>query len=237
MKALLLAAGFGKRLRPITKSLPKCLVPVGGRPLLDIWIEQLVRMGVVEILVNTHYLHQMVEAFVRQSRYRKYIELVHEDSLHGTGATIQNALSFWGEGDLFVAHADNLCLCDFSGFRDAHAITTKEILGTMMLFETDTPQSCGIVEVDSFGRLMRFHEKVDHPPSNLANAAVYIFAQEAQSIFSRLKPNENDLSLHVVPKLIGKLNTWINTGYMRDIGTAASLELANRHIAQGVLSV
>ena len=67
MKALLLAAGFGTRLRPITDSIPKCLVDINGRPLLEIWIELLVNAGVNDILVNTHYLSDQVNFFVNNS--------------------------------------------------------------------------------------------------------------------------------------------------------------------------
>ena len=63
MRAILLAAGFGKRLRPITKTVPKCLVPIKGKPLLQIWLEKLTKVGVSEIFINTHYLHKKVRLF------------------------------------------------------------------------------------------------------------------------------------------------------------------------------
>lgn len=64
MKAFLLAAGFGTRLRPLTNTVPKCLVPISGTPLLEIWLDLLLHHGVNEVLINTHYLHQQVHSFV-----------------------------------------------------------------------------------------------------------------------------------------------------------------------------
>ena len=65
MKTILLAAGFGKRLMPLTKDIPKCLVPIKGVPLLDIWLTRLVEFNLGPFLVNTHYLSSQVEAFIR----------------------------------------------------------------------------------------------------------------------------------------------------------------------------
>ena len=67
MKALLLAAGYGTRLDPITKVIPKCMVPIKGRPLLDIWIESLVEGGITQVLINTHYKNEIVEEFIANS--------------------------------------------------------------------------------------------------------------------------------------------------------------------------
>ena len=67
MRALLLAAGLGTRLRPITDKIPKCLVPIQGRPLLEIWLDKLCEVGVQEFLVNTHYLAAQVEEFISNS--------------------------------------------------------------------------------------------------------------------------------------------------------------------------
>ncbi len=78
MKALLLAAGLGTRLRPITNIIPKCLVPINGKPLLEIWLETLTKAGVKEFLINTHYLHEKVEAFVYDSKYKNVVTLVYE---------------------------------------------------------------------------------------------------------------------------------------------------------------
>jgi mannose-1-phosphate guanylyltransferase len=88
MRALLLAAGMGLRLLPITASRPKCMVEINGRPLLDYWLELLFEAGIERALVNTHWLPDQVTTFVQASRWADRIDLVHEEELLGTGGTV-----------------------------------------------------------------------------------------------------------------------------------------------------
>lgn len=90
MKAILLAAGVGSRLRPLTDHTPKCLVPVGGRPLLAIWFDALVRHGVTEVLLNTHHLADRVGEFVATHTPRGLrVTLFHEPVLLGSAGTVK----------------------------------------------------------------------------------------------------------------------------------------------------
>ena len=88
MKALLLAAGEGTRLRPITNRIPKCLVPINDKPLLEYWLDNLSKVGVSEFLINTYYLSEQVEEFVIYSKYKDKITLVYEKELLNTAGTI-----------------------------------------------------------------------------------------------------------------------------------------------------
>src|SRR5258707_15359828 len=88
MRALLLAAGLGSRLRPITATTPKCMVMINGRPLLDYWLELLFGAGVERVLINTHWLAEQVDAHVKASRWTSRIDLIHEGKLLGTGGTV-----------------------------------------------------------------------------------------------------------------------------------------------------
>ena len=229
MKALLLAAGFGTRLRPITDSIPKCLVPVAGRPLMSYWLEILLKGKVIsEIIINTHYLSKAVEKYVAENEYRGLIELVHEIRLLGTAGTVQSILPKIKKGDLFVAHADNLTMFDLGAFVERHQRRPKNCIATMMTFATDNPQSCGIVRLDEQGVVKDFHEKVQNPPGNLANAAVFILSPEALDIIAKLKKQETlDISVDVLPLLMGRLYTYHNDIYHRDIGTQESLSAAD----------
>ena len=69
MKALLLAAGFGTRLKPLTNFIPKCLVRIKNKPLLDIWVENLINIGINSIRINTHYLSNIVSAHIEKSKF------------------------------------------------------------------------------------------------------------------------------------------------------------------------
>lgn len=230
MKAILLAAGLGTRLKPITNDTPKCLVPIAGKPLLEYWLESLVSLGVSEILINTHYLAEKVEAYIQSSQYAPYVTLFNEPALLGTLNTLRESRFFVKNEDFILAHADNLCICNWQSFIKSFEQRPDKCLGTMMLFQTDSPQSCGIVEVDKKGILQAFHEKVQLPPSNLANAAIYIFESKVYELLEMMERDTNDISLDLMPHLIGKLNTWNNDGYLRDIGTVDSLIKANGYI-------
>ena len=95
MKALLLAGGYGTRLKPITDLVPKCLVPIAGRPLIDYWIESLKKAGIERILINTHYLNTQMEDYKKKIKYSNYIELIYEPVLKGTAGTLIENYQYW----------------------------------------------------------------------------------------------------------------------------------------------
>jgi mannose-1-phosphate guanylyltransferase len=227
MRALLLAGGLGTRLRPLTDRVPKCLVPIKGRPLIDYWFELLLGQNAVErVLVNTHWLADVVREHVDRSPWRDRIDLVHEEQLLGTGGTILANRSWFGEGSFMVAHADNLTQFVPRAFLAAHAARKPGVAITMMAFMSDNPSSCGILECDADGVVQAFHEKVANPPGNLANAAVYIFAPEVMDFLAHLGKPVIDLSTEVLPQFLGRIAIFRNTAYHRDIGTIESLRQA-----------
>jgi mannose-1-phosphate guanylyltransferase len=227
MRALLLAAGKGTRLRPLTDTVPKCLVPVHGRPLLDYWFDLLFNAGIERVLINTHWLAEKVHDHVACSIWRSQIDLVHEPQLLGTGGTLRTNRDYFGQDALMVAHADNLTNFDVACFMSAHAQRPDECVMTMLAFRTDDPCSCGIIELDERGIVQTFHEKVDNPPGNLANGAVYIFEPEVIERFALYDQPVIDLSIDVIPRLVGKILAVETRGYHRDIGNAASLQRAH----------
>lgn len=228
MKALLLAAGFGTRLRPITDNVPKCLVPIHGKPLLGYWLDLLLPSAIERVLVNTHYLPDAVRNFVQASDWRDQIDLVHEEALLGTGGTVvANRDYFQGEA-FMVAHADNLTRFDPTAFLKAHASRPKGVVITMMTFDTDVPQSCGIVELDKHGIVIAFHEKQKNLPGRRASAAVYLFEPEVAEFMAGLNKQAFDISLDVIPHFLGKIHTFHNSDYHRDIGSPESLRLAEK---------
>lgn len=226
MRALLLAAGLGTRLRPLTDAVPKCLVPIQGRPLLDYWLRLLLEGGIERVLVNTHYLPRQVAEFVKQSPWRPLIDLVHEEKLLGTGGTVLRNRDFFETRPFIVAHADNLTRFDVGAFRRRHANRPPGVDITMMTFETDAPSTCGIVEQDARGVAVAFHEKVAVPPGRTANAAVYIFEPAVVDFISSLGREVVDISTEVIPRFLGRICTFHNAVYHRDIGTIESLRKA-----------
>jgi mannose-1-phosphate guanylyltransferase len=226
MKAILLAAGFGTRLRPLTDNIPKCLVPINDQPLLDIWLEYLTKAGIGPFLINTHYLHEKVESYIKASRYKDQVTIVYEEQLLGTAGTLRSNSAFFNNEDGMLVHADNYCIADVHSFLETHQKANKDSLLTMMSFQTTTPQSCGILELNSEGVVIAFHEKVASPPGNLANGAVYILKNEL--IEKIAKGTYSDFSKEVIPELMGRIQNFENKGIHIDIGTPESYSMAQR---------
>ena len=226
MRALLLAAGFGTRLRPLTDTLPKCLVPIRGQPLLDLWLESLSQAGIGPFLINSHYLAEKVSAYLDASPYAAQTRLVHEPQLLGTAGTLLANRAFFADEDGLLLHADNYCLADFSAFVAAHRHRPQHCLMTMMTFRTDAPSSCGIVELDTDGVVVGFHEKVASPPGNLANGAIYILSHALIEQLMRDFPHAADFSTEILPHFVGRIYTHETTEAFLDIGTPASYALA-----------
>ena len=226
IKALLLAAGLGTRLKPLTDIWPKCLMPIRDRPLLEYWLNILQKSGIDNILVNTHYLSEYVEGFIKQPQFTGWVDSVYEPSLLGTAGTIRENIDFCQNSTVLLAHADNWTCCNFSDFLNYHNNQRpKGTVMTMMTFTCLDPKSCGIVELDSNGVVVNFHEKVKKPPGKLANAAVYLIELEVVEWIVN-HPDVTDFSTEILPKFIGKIATWENQKIHKDIGTIEMLKEA-----------
>jgi mannose-1-phosphate guanylyltransferase len=237
LNVLLLAAGMGTRLRPLTNSMPKCMVPIMGRPLMDYWIELLFSKEIEApvgpigtVFINTHYLPESVDQYVKTSAHSDKLSTIHEEALLGTAGTFVKLISRLKGHDLLLAHADNLTLFDVNAFVHKHHNRPTGCIASMMTFKTDDPRSCGIVELDAQDVAVAFHEKLENPPGNLANAAVFLFSPEAIETIELMSKNKNlfDVSLDIVPSLLGKMATFQNKIYHRDIGNAHSLAQAEK---------
>tara|TARA_R110002074_G_scaffold274885_1_gene446440 strand:- start:5117 stop:5827 length:711 start_codon:yes stop_codon:yes gene_type:complete len=228
LRALLLAAGMGTRLRPITNTIPKCLVPIHGRPLLDYWLDHLFTNDDVEhALINTHYLADTVERHIANSPWRDRVTLVYEAELLGTGGTILANRDFFDGAPALIAHADNLTDFDIRALINAHQERPNGVAITMLAFRTDDPKSCGVLELDDQLIVQAFHEKVEHPPTNLANAAVYIIEPEVNLFATTLGKVAFDLSTEIIPHFVGRILAHETSGYHRDIGNIESLARAH----------
>ena len=162
VRALLLAAGLGTRLRPLTDHWPKCLMPIGERPLLEYWLETLWQSGIREVLVNLHYLSTVVEEFLARPRFQSWVHSVKETELLGTAGTLRAHADFFKtQYDIAAVHADNWCQCHFTDFLEFHQ--RRRPKGTCADDDDlryGVPQSCGIVETDDEGVVQAFYEKV-----------------------------------------------------------------------------
>lgn len=221
-KALLLAGGLGTRLRPLTETVPKCLVEIAGKPLLDYWFDALRDAGIREVLVNNHHLPDMVRAYLAEkSRQGFHAVEAYEPVLLGSAGTLSHNRAWADDADdVLVIYADNLSDLDLGTFLQAHRSHGQPM--TMLLFHAPNPSACGIAELDASSRVIDFVEKPAEPRSDLANAGVYAVTADAWREMADLQAF--DLGFHVLPKFVGRMHGHVHAGYHRDIGNLEALE-------------
>lgn len=215
MKAILLAAGLGTRLRPITRDKPKCLVTIGGRPLLEYWLNAFRKHGFRDILINVHHLAEQVVDFLAAQDSALNITIFHEPELLGSAGTVlANKQWLAGEEKFLIAYADNLTNVNLRSMIDFHA--RQRPVATIGLFETDKPEECGVVEMDANGTILSFVEKSANPPSRLANAGVYVGTPALLDWIPDKRPA--DFGFDVFPKMSGLLKGYVIHDYFQDVG-------------------
>jgi mannose-1-phosphate guanylyltransferase len=217
MKAFLLAAGLGTRLRPLTDHTPKCMLKIDGRPLLDIWLDEFDRAGVDEVLVNVHSLADVVRAHIDSRAAPPVVRTFFEPELLGSAGTLVANRDWVADEELFLAcNADNLTDFDLRTLIDFHR--KGEAVATLTLFHAEQPSACGIVELDAAARVIGFEEKPSSPVSDLANAGMYAFHPSVLDDVVDAPPL--DIGFHMLPGLVGRARGVEIGGYFRDIGTA-----------------
>ena len=231
LKAFLLVAGRGERLRPLTDTIPKCLLPINGTPLLQIWLEHLERAGIDEVLINTHWLHEKVEEFVEEwiSRHKKIkITLFHESALLGSAGTLLANRSWVGSNPFFIIYGDNLTQLNLLNMLTAHRRSGLPL--TIRIYKGVDPRRAGIVCIDENDIVIDFEEKPDKPKSDLGAGAIYVADSRIFDFFPG--PDEVamggvlDLSCHVLTRMAGHMKAYDSGEFSMDIGTPAAYEKA-----------
>lgn len=225
VRAILLAAGLGTRLRPLTDSVPKCLVPIAGRPLLDYWVDRLIAAGVRDARINTHALADEVRTYIHRVNHAGRLRLAesHESALLGTAGTIAANADLGDDADeVLVIYVDNFSDVDLGRMLAFHRSHDDPF--TMLLFRTPDPHACGIAELDAAGRIISFVEKPREPRGDLANAGVYVLDAAAYREIAAMRAA--DLGFEVLPQLVNRMRGWIWDGYHLDIGSPPALERA-----------
>ena len=228
MKALILAAGRGSRLGKITDNLPKPLVEVKGKPVIGYLIDKLINLNVTEIFVNMHYKHELLEKFILDSSYKVKINLIYERTLLGTAGTLKSLNHQLSTENFIVMHGDNYFQDDLEVLKQKHLATNPDYLITLGTFLVASPEKYGTVDLTYDNTVVKFFEKDQNSSSKIANSAIYFMKPGMKAEIDELNEYENDISLHLIPRLLGKIKAFELKGYFYDIGTPENLLLANK---------
>lgn len=223
LKAMVMAAGVGSRLDPLTQCVPKPLVPIANRPVMDILFEKLLDVSVKDVIANTHYLSDKIVKRYKNNKLGINFSHVYEETLSGTAGGVKKCQFFFDEGeDFLVLSADGLTNADLEAGLRAHkksgAIAT---IGIKKIAMEEIPHF-GVVVTDRKGFITGFQEKpsIKEAKSDKINTGIYIFNYE---IFNYIpKDSFYDFAKNVFPDLLEKgikINTFPVEDYWSDIGT------------------
>lgn len=218
MKALILAAGAGTRLRPLTDSCPKPMLPIAGKPLLERTLSWLRRYGVREAALNLYHLPQVVrDGLGDGQRFGMRLVYHQETELSGTSGAVHGFPGFFDQPFL-VVYGDLLIDLDLDHLIGFHH--ERRAIMTLALKRTDTPQSQGMIEVDEQGRVLQFVEKPARwQGGDTANAGVYVCQPE---VMGYIPPGFSDFGHDIIPALLRDQQPVYGVplrGYLLDIGT------------------
>ena len=240
MKAMILAAGEGRRLRPLTETVPKPLLSVGGRPLIARLIDLLRQHGVQEIAINLCHQPGAIRSSLGDGqRYGVRITYSVEDTPLGTAGGVKRMAPFFGNEPFFVLYGDVLTNMDLTSLRSFH--TERRAALTMGLYQPEEPSQCGIVQLGRNDSVLAFVEKPQRgqEPSAWANAGVYVVEPD---VLRHIPAGPFDFGADLFPLLLERgvpLVGYLSPALVVDIGTprgyARAQELAGREPAAAAL--
>jgi mannose-1-phosphate guanylyltransferase len=224
MKAFLLAAGNGTRLRPITDTIPKCLVPICGVPMLKIWLDVCRKLGISEVMVNLHSHADLVRNWLSSGKSNGIqVVLSEESSLLGSAGTVASNREWVSSDSCFwIFYADVLTNANLGTMLEFHK--SRRPAATLGLYQVPDPGRCGIVIFDEERIIREFVEKPAQPKSCWAFSGVMIGTpQFLDYIPSRLPV---DLGFDVLPNLAGQMLAYPISEFLLDIGTLENYRAA-----------
>ena len=226
MKALILAAGHGTRLGPLTREIPKCLLPIHGVPVLQIWLDLCAAHGITEVIVNAHAHVDAVRDFVRNYRGRVSVSLFEETELLGSAGTLrENRARFSKEPYFWICYGDVLTSMNLGKMLERHLQMGQD--ATIGLHRVPNPGACGIVTLDSSGIVRDFTEKPAQPQSDLAFSGVMIGTPAILGDIPGSTPS--DIGFHLLPRLLGRMAGYMVSDFLVDIGTIETYNRAQQH--------
>jgi mannose-1-phosphate guanylyltransferase len=239
MKAMLLAAGLGTRLRPLTYELPKPMVPILGRPVMEHILRLMVRHGFDDVVANLHYFPDLIRnRFGDGSGYGARLVYSYEPELMGTAGGVRNACDHFGGETFLIISGDALTDVDLTALWKTHK--EKGGIATLALKQVDDTSQYGVVIVGEDGRIQGFQEKPDPAEalSNLGNCGIYVFEPE---IFDYFPEREFvDWAMDVFPRLLEEDVSFYGheiQEYWNDVGSLEEYRQGNFDALEGKVRV
>lgn len=237
MKAIILAGGEGRRLRPLTDKLPKPMLPIMNEPLMAHILHLLKKHNITEIGVTLHYKsEQIIEHFKDGEDYGVRLTYFHDTEPRGTAGCLKQAKSFITD-DFLVISGDIVTDADLTEAIAFHK--EKKAITTLLLKETDNPTDFGVVVTNEDGKIEHFYEQPDwnEVRSDTISTGIYIMNPE---ILSFIPDGHCDLSHDLFPMLLQKntpLYGYIAQGYWRDISHVESYQTCHKDIFEGKVTL
>ena len=222
IKAMVMSAGVGSRLDPLTRFVPKPLVPIANRPVMDILFEKLISIGVKDVICNTHYLSDKIIERYKKNNFGINFNYIKEETLSGTAGGVKKCQFFFDKDNPFlVLSADGLSNVDLEKGIEIHKKSGAIATIGIKQISLEEVSHFGVVVTDENGFISEFQEKpsINEAKSNFINTGIYIFDYK---IFDYIPENTfYDFAKNVFPELLKEhaINTFEVKEYWSDIGT------------------
>jgi len=233
-EAVVLVGGKGTRLRPLTLSAPKPMLPTAGVPFLTHLLSRIREVGITHVVLGTSYKAEVFqEHFGDGSALGLDLEYVVEDVPLDTAGAIRNVAHKLRERDVMVFNGDILSGVDLRGVLDTHRSSAADV--TLHLVKVEDPRRFGCVPTDDEGRVTAFQEKTENPPTDQINAGCYVFRREVVDAIPAGRPVS--VERETFPGLLAagaRLQGHVDTSYWLDLGTPAAFVRGSADLVLGV---
>lgn len=235
-QAVILSAGLGTRLRPITDNIPKVMVPLGGKPLLEHHILQFKKNGVNEFFINLHHLPEVVKSYSGDgSKWDVKVVYSYEREILGTAGGVKQFESKLSD-NFFVIYGDMFSLIDYSKMSE-NFFGKKKAVGMMVVGRNDHPQDSDLAEVDDDLRFLKIHTKPHEykklPENFRTMDAVFVLSKKILNYVPVGEPYDFDRKL--LPEVMArgeKFYGYETSDYLYDIGTVERYKEVESYISR-----
>lgn len=239
MKAMVLSAGLGTRLRPLTFQKPKALIPLAGRPVIEYVIALLKHHHITDLVINLYHLPQQIERHLADgSAFGVKITYSFEEELYGTAGALLEAKKYLGDKTILVINSDILTEIDLSQAVKFHR--QKKALATLVLSQNQDPSNYGVIGVDGVGRIRTFLDDKSESPAFLTKALYTGISVLEPPVFDYISSRFSGLGDEVFPKML-KANEpvygYLAAGYWLDLGTPERLAQAEKDVQEGKVKI